>query len=298
MKLEVKNKDLFIGCHVGLSGPDYYLGTVKEALSYGANTFMFYTGAPQNTFRKPTNQLNIVEGRKLLQKEDIDEGKIIVHAPYLINLGNMDNEKFHKSIMLLQNELKRTADFGVKIFVLHPGSSLEANIEESLNQLIKGLDYVLDNDKSDVKIALETMSGKGSELGVSFEQFKYIFNHCKNKERIGICLDTCHLFDNGYNLDDIDKFLNTITVYFPIDKVLCIHINDSKNLFNSHKDRHENIGYGNIGFDTLYNFVHHPLLAKIPKILETPYINSKPPYKQEIIMLKNRKYIDNWKDSL
>ena len=287
------NEELYIGSHVSMSGPDYYVGSVKDALSYGANTFMFYTGAPQNTFRLPLERLKIEEGRALLKENGIDESKIIVHAPYIINIANqlnVDNYELGKRNLL--SELKRTYAFGPKVLVLHPGSHVSTGIENGLDSIIKALDEVLDNDQTDVKIALETMAGKGSEMGTSFEQLAYIISHLKKPERVGVCLDTCHISDNGLDINNIDEILAEFDKTIGLDKLLVIHVNDSKNPVGAHKDRHENIGYGFIGFDALNKVVHHPLLNGIPKILETPYYNEKPPYKKEIEMFKKQSFED------
>ncbi|MCQ2802122.1 MAG: deoxyribonuclease IV [Bacilli bacterium] len=289
----MENEELYIGSHVGMSGPDFYLGSVKEALSYGANTFMFYTGAPQNSFRKPLNQLKIAEGRALLKANGINEDKIIVHAPYLINAANYGNlEIYDLAINLIVSELRRTAAFGCKVMVLHPGSHVGLGNKNGILALAKALDTVFECDGTNVKIALETMSGKGNEIGINFEEVKMIIDNCKHKDRLGVCMDTCHISDAGYDIKDFDHVLKEFDQIIGLDRLLCVHINDSKNERGAHKDRHENIGYGFIGFDTLNKIVHHPLLNGIPKVLETPYVNEKPPYKQEISMFRNNKFED------
>ena len=291
------NYELFIGSHVSMNGPEFYVGSVKEALSYGANTFMFYTGAPQNSYRKPLSELKIQEGRKMIKEAGIDENKLIVHAPYIINGANTINaDMFDLAKKVIISELQRTAGFGCKILVLHPGAHVGAGSEVGIQQLVKCLNEVLSNDNTDVKIALETMAGKGSEIGVSFEEINEIIEKCEHKERLGVCLDTCHVSDAGYDIHDVDGLLKEFDEKIGLNKLLVVHINDSKNPRATHKDRHENIGYGYVGFETIYKIVHHPLLNGIPKILETPYINEKPPYKQEIQMLKDGKYIDGWKE--
>ncbi|MCQ2794639.1 MAG: deoxyribonuclease IV [Bacilli bacterium] len=287
--------NLFLGSHINLSGPEYYLGTVKMALSLGENCFMFYTGAPQNTIRKPTSQLKIEEGRKLIKESGLDESKIVVHAPYIINLGNTVNLKTRElAISFLKEELKRVNDFHVKTLVLHPGSHVDAGVEVGLKAIIDGLNEVLDHDDSDIKIALETMAGKGSELGKNFNELKTIIDGIHKKDRVGVCLDTCHINDAGYDVKDINKVIDEFDKIIGLNKLLVIHINDSINGTGSHKDRHANIGVGLIGFNTLVNYVHHPKLDNIPKIIETPYINEKPPYKKEIDMLRSKKFDSNW----
>ena len=293
------NKEILIGSHVSMSGPEYYLGSVKEAISYGSTTFMFYTGAPQNSFRKPTSELRIAEARELIKQSGFDESKIIVHAPYIINIGNSQNSELYEiSKRNLTQELRRVKDFGLSILVLHPGSHVKTGIENGLNSIINALNEIFENDGTDVKIALETMAGKGSELGANFNEIKSIIDGVNKKERIGVCLDTCHISDEGVDVSKVDDVLDEFDKIIGLDKLLCIHINDSKNPRESHKDRHENIGYGYIGFETINNFVHNPRLSNIPKILETPYVNGKAPYKKEIEMLKNSTFIENWRDNL
>ncbi len=294
------NKEkILIGSHVSMKAPDYYLGSVKEALSYGATTFMFYTGAPQNSFRLPLEKLKIEEGRLLVKENGIDESKIIVHAPYIINIANQLNTKLYESSKeILLSEIKRTSAFGSKIIVLHPGSHVGTGVTNGLESIVNALDDVFSKDGTDVAVALETMAGKGNEMGANFEQIRYIIDHVKNKERVGVCFDTCHVNDEGLDVKDIDNVLDEFDRVIGLNKLLCIHINDSKNPLGSHKDRHENIGYGEIGFDAIARFVHHPKLIDIPKILETPYVNEKPPYKMEISMLLDNKFILDWRDKL
>ena len=290
-------KDLLIGSHVGMNGPDYYLGSVKEAMSYGSTTFMFYTGAPQNSYRKPLEDLKIEEGRKLLKEQGFDENKIIVHAPYIINAANKNRtDLLDLSIKTIINELRRTYAFGAKILVLHPGNHLGLGAEEAIKTLAESLDKVFAKDGTDVRIAIETMAGKGSEIGTCFEDVKKILDTCKYPNRLGVCLDTCHVHDAGYNVNDPDELLAEFDRIIGLDRLLVVHLNDSKNIRGAHKDRHENIGYGEIGFETLCKIANHPLLRDIPKILETPYINEKAPYSDEIRMLRDEKFIDDWKD--
>lgn len=287
--------EIYLGSHINMSGPDYYLGTVNEALRMNENCFMFYTGAPQNTIRKPTNLLKINEGRELLKAKGIDESKIVIHAPYIINLGNVTNLKTRElAISFLKEELKRVNDFHVRTLVLHPGSHVGAGLDAGIQGIIDGLNEVLENDPSDVKIALETMAGKGSEIGSRFEELAKIIAGVKKKDRVGVCLDTCHINDAGFDVANIDEVLNQFDELIGLDKLLVIHINDSINIKGAHKDRHANIGVGLIGFNTLVKYVHHPKLNNIPKILETPWINEKPPYKEEIEMLKSQKFDPNW----
>ena len=290
-------KDLLIGSHVGMNGPEYYLGSVKEAIRYGATTFMFYTGAPQNSFRKPLEELRIKEGRSLLKEHGFDESKIVVHAPYIINAANPNKpELLDLSIKTIINELQRTEAFGASILVLHPGNHLGAGPEKAIEVLADSLDKVFANDGTNVKIAIETMAGKGSEIGITFEEVREIIDKCQFKGRLGVCLDTCHVSDAGYDINETDRLLDEFYRVIGLDRLLVVHVNDSKNIRGAHKDRHENLGYGEIGFDALCRIANHPRLKDIPKILETPYINEKAPYSDEIRMLRDEKFVDGWKD--
>ena len=283
---------LLIGSHVGFKKDTQILGSVDEALSYGSTTFMFYTGAPQNTKRcEISDELTLLALNKI-KNTDIDYSKVIVHAPYIINLANnKDPDKFMFSVRFLQEEVERCNKLGIKNMVLHPGSHVGLGIDEGISNIITGLNMVLDN--SDVTILLETMAGKGTEIGSNFNEIKKIINGVHNKERIGVCMDTCHMNDAGYDLSDFDQLLNYFDEIVGLEFLHCIHINDSKNEKSSHKDRHENIGFGTIGFDTLISIIYNERLSDIPKILETPYVGEYAPYKYEIEMIKNKKFDHN-----
>ena len=276
---------LIIGSHVGYKKNTGLVGSVEEALSYGANTFMFYTGAPQNTIRSSIDLDDVKKAYSLMNDNDIDKNKVIVHAPYIINLANPD--KFDFSCRFLSEELKRVETFGMKYLVLHPGSHVGLGVDVGISNIIKALNFVLDNDDTDVTILLETMAGKGSEVGKSFEELKAIIDGVSKKERLGVCLDTCHLNDAGYDLADFDSVISSFDKIIGIHKIKCVHVNDSKNPLGSHKDRHENIGKGTIGLDTLINIIYYDKLKDVPKILETPYIDGMAPYKEEIALIKS-----------
>ena len=286
---------MLIGSHVSFNKNSQLLGSVEEALKYGANAFMFYTGAPQNTNRCIIDKNNINKAIILMNKNYIDYSNVVVHAPYIINLCNENNFSF--SVKFLQEELKRCNILGIKKLVLHPGSHIGLGENIGLNYIIKGLNEVLDNTNYDVTILLETMSGKGTELGTSINQLKYIIDNIHDNKHIGVCLDTCHLNDSGINLEYFDDYLEEFDKLIGINKIGCIHINDSKNSINSHKDRHENIGFGTIGFNTLIKIIYNKKLENIPKILETPYVDKLyPPYKYEIEMIRNKKFNNNLLD--
>lgn len=289
------NNNLIIGSHVGFTGSKQLLGSVEEALSYGANTFMFYTGAPQNTNRSMINDELTYQAYELMKKAQIDLSKVIIHAPYIVNLGNL--EKFDFSVNFLKEELRRASLLGIKNVVLHPGAYVGYDKKDSINSIIRGLNLILDNEL-DVTICLETMAGKGTEIGTCLEDIKTIIKGVKFKNKIGICLDTCHLFDSGVDISKFDEYLDLLDREIGLEYVKCIHINDSKNECGTHKDRHENIGLGKIGFDTLINIIYNERLKNIPKILETPYVTKDDtskekiysPYKEEIKMIRRREF--------
>ena len=283
---------MIIGSHVSFKGQEQIIGSINEALNYGANTFMFYTGAPQNTNRSPIDIELVNLGKKVLKEQNIDINNIIVHAPYIINPANRNNEDFNVSF--LREEIRRVESLGVTLLVLHPGSHVGLGIEQGLKNVVYLLNRAMTNDMN-VTICLETMAGKGTELCSKFEEIKYILDNVDVKNKLKVCLDTCHVFDSGYKLDGvIDEFDKIIG----LNKLACIHINDSKNGLGSHKDRHENIGLGLIGFDSIMNIINDSRLKDVPKILETPYVTKDeggkdkvyPPYKFEIEMIKSNKY--------
>ena len=283
---------LIIGSHVGFKKDSQLLGSLNEALSYGANTFMFYTGAPQNTSRYPIVDELTLEAMKIMKENKIDYSKVIVHAPYIINLANnSDPEKFKFSVRFLQEEVERCSQLGIKYMVLHPGSHVGLGIETGIENIANGLNMILGNHN--VTILLETMAGKGSEVGSKLEEIKAIIDLVEDKAHIGVCLDTCHLSDAGYDISNFDEFLNIFDNIIGIDKIHCVHVNDSKNEKGAHKDRHENFGFGTVGFDTLINIIYNERLENVPKILETPYVDKiYAPYKYEIEMIRSKKFDD------
>ncbi|MBQ6546948.1 MAG: deoxyribonuclease IV [Bacilli bacterium] len=284
---------LKIGSHVSFRKDTQLLGSLDEALSYGSTTFMFYTGAPQNTNRIPLNSNLTKMAISKMKDNNIDIKDIIVHAPYIINLANSDPNKYIFSINFLKQECKRCEELGVNKLVLHPGSHVGLGEEAGIKNIINALNQILPATKT--TILLETMSGKGTELGVNLEQIKTIIDGVKYNN-IGICLDTCHLSDAGYDMNDFDSLLDKMDKMELLDLVGCIHINDSKNPIGSHKDRHENIGFGYLGFDILINIIYNDRLKNISKILETPYVGEFAPYKLEIDMIKNKKFEKNLKE--
>ena len=293
-----------LGSHVSMSGKDMLLGSAKEAVSYGADTFMFYTGAPQNTRRRDISELNIGPAWEYMKEHGIDQ--IIVHAPYIINLGNtVKPETVSLATEFLSKEIERTQACRSQILILHPGAHVGAGAEAGTAQIIKGLNEVLSADTG-CFIALETMAGKGSEIGRSFEELARIYDGVKYNSKLRVCFDTCHTSDSGYDIihhfddvmDEFDRILGK-------EQIAVFHINDSKNKPGAQKDRHENTGFGHIGFDALNYIVHHPDFQDIPKILESPYVpsptlpkKSYAPYKYEIDMLRKGVFNPHMKEDI
>lgn len=278
-----------LGCHVGMAGKEMFLASAKEAASYGANVFMLYTGAPQNTRRKDISELNIEAGWEYARQHGIEE--IVVHAPYIINLANtVKPETYELAVEFLEKEIIRTAAMRSRIMVLHPGSHVNAGVEAGIAQVIKGLNTVLNQNDDDVYIALETMAGKGSEVGRTFEELKAIYDGVDKKDRLRVCFDTCHVNDAGYDIVNYyDEVFEEFDKVIGLDQIAVFHINDSMNPLGAHKDRHANIDKGSIGYETLHRLVHDERFIDVPKILETPWLaeegsdkKTKPPYKEEI----------------
>ncbi len=270
-----------------MKSPDFLLGSVNEALSYNANAFMIYTGPPQSSLRVDIDKLKIQEAHKLMSENNIKLTNVIIHAPYIINLASVDPSKQNFGVDFLTKELIRSRAIGAKYIVLHPGSSIKTTPAIAINNLSKNLNKVLNKTK-DIIICLETMAGKGNEIGRDFFELKNIIKNIEQKERIGICFDTCHVNDAGYDLSNLDIVLNEYKKHLKFDLLKVVHLNDSINGLNSHKDRHANINKGTIGLKTLIGLIKNIHFNKLPFILETPYINDLPPYKNEIdLILKN-----------
>ncbi|MFS1511387.1 deoxyribonuclease IV [Chengkuizengella sp. SCS-71B] len=281
---------LKIGSHVSFSSKGL-LNAAKEAETYGSSTFMIYTGAPQNTRRKPIEEQFIVEGKQLMEKNDIHE--IVVHAPYIINLGSYKSNTYQLAVDFLQEEMKRTDYLGVKNIVLHPGAYTDKDAEYGISRIAEGLNEVLEGTKeTNVNIALETMAGKGTEIGRSFEELASIIDKVQSNERLTVCFDTCHVHDAGYDLvNDLDGVLEQFDKIVGLDRIAVLHLNDSKNPRGAGKDRHAPVGSGFIGFNAMNNIVHHEKLKHLPMILETPWIgkdkkSQRPMYEAEIALLR------------
>ena len=293
---------LKLGSHVSMKGKKMLEGAAEEAASYGSSTFMIYTGAPQNTRRKAIDEMNISAGKEVMKKNGISN--IVVHAPYIVNLGNtFKPENFSFAIEFLREEIVRAEALGARQITFHPGAHVKAGVDAGIAQIVKGLNEVLHKDQK-AQIALETMAGKGTEIGRTFDELARIIDGVVLNEKLSVTMDTCHINDAGYNIkENFDGVLNEFDHIVGLERLKVIHVNDSKNPIGSHKDRHENIGFGTIGFDALNNVVHHPQLEELPKILETPFVgddkkNKKPPYGYEIEMLKSQKFKPDMKEKI
>lgn len=281
---------LIIGSHVSYKNDTQLLGSIDEALSYGANTFMFYTGAPQNTQRGAINDDLTMQALLKMKENNINLEHVVCHAPYIVNLANnTDLDKWQFACNFLRNEIERCITLGVKNIVLHPGSATKLDRSEAIDNIVRGLNNILIEDYN-INILLETMAGKGTEIGVNLEELKYIIDNVTLSEKVGVCLDTCHLSDSGVDLTKFEEYLDEFDKTIGINKIGCVHVNDSKNPIGSKKDRHENIGFGTIGFDNIINVVYSKRLENIPKILETPYVDKDyAPYKFEIESIRDKK---------
>lgn len=285
---------MLIGSHVPMNGKKMLEASAETAASYGENTFMIYTGAPQNTRRKPIEDLNIERGQEIMKENGISN--IVVHAPYIINIANTTREGvFDHGVEFLIEEIKRTEALGSKQIVLHPGAHVGAGIDAGIESIVKGLNIVL-QENHDVQIALETMAGKGSEIGRNFDEIAQIIDGVTNNERLSVTFDTCHVHDAGYDIkNDLDGVLTEFDKIVGLDRIKVVHVNDSKNETGAKKDRHENFGFGHIGFDALMNVLHHEAFDGLPKILETPFVgldknDKQPPYKYEIEMIRSGQF--------
>ncbi|MFR0368019.1 deoxyribonuclease IV [Candidatus Phytoplasma palmae] len=283
---------LKIGSHVPFKYPFFYLDSFKTALSYGANTFMIYSGAPQNTKRIDIEKIPINETILEMKKYNFNVNDLVGHAPYIINLANPSYEKRKFAISFITQELKRFEKLKIPQMVLHPGNAINKNREQSIFWIASGINSIFKNTLDlKIKIAIENMSGKGNEIGCCFEEIKKIIDLVENKKRISVCLDTCHLFDSGYDIkNNLENVIKKFDEIVNLKYITVLHINDSKNICGSKKDRHENIGFGHIGFHALMKIIYHPKFLNLPKILETPFFNNFPPYKEEIGMIKLKKF--------
>lgn len=283
---------IIIGSQVRFNREEQLLGSVNEAIKDGANTFMIYTGSTQSTDRFDIDEVITSKAQKLMEENGIDIKNVVVHAPFIINLANnIDERKYNFYISFLRKEIERCKILGINNLVFHPGSATTLDPSIALSNVVNGINHVM-KDIEDFNLLVEFMSGKGTEVGRNIEELKYIFDNVNCREKIGVCLDTCHMSDSGVDLTKFDEFLDSFDKEIGIDKIKCIHINDSLNDQGSHKDRHANIGYGKIGFDILISVLYNNRLMAVPKLLETPSYNEKSTYKYEINIIKNKKFED------
>lgn len=283
---------LIIGSHVSfINGSELY-GSVTEALESNSNTFMIYTGPNQSAIRSRIDPELTLKAQKLMKENDINIQNVMVHAPFIVNLANnKDERKYNFYISFMKSEIVRCKSLGIKNLIFHPGSRTDLDRKTALNNIIFGINSIMD-DVTDFNLIIEYMAGKGTELGSTIEDMEYIMNNINCKDLVGVCLDTCHLNDSGIDISKFDEFMDVFDLKVGFNKIKCVHINDSLNGVGTHKDRHANIGYGTIGFDNLINVVYNKKLEGIPKILETPYVNGVSPYKYEIEMIRNKKFVD------
>lgn len=287
------NEKILIGSHVSYKSKDYLVGSVNETIDYNANCFMIFTGPPQNLARKEIDTAQVELAHKLMKNNGIDLKNIVVHAPYLINLCSPDKNKREFAIEILTNEVNRTFKLGFNLLVLHPGNYITLPIPTAVEHIAHGINKAISATvNTDVIIAIETMAGKGTEIGAKLEELKMIIDLVNNKERIGVCIDTCHMHEAGYDISKCEKTLELFDKKVGLNFLKVIHLNDSKNEIGAKKDRHENIGYGHIGFKSLCEWAHSPILKNVPKILETPFFDDKPIYKEEIEIINNKVWGD------
>lgn len=289
-----KQTKFLIGANVHMATPGMFPGAVAEAVSYGATSLQFYLGAPQNTRRKPVAEMAVPAGLAAMQTAGLSH--LVIHAPYIVNLGNTKKpESFAFAVQFMREEIARADALHAYAMPFHPGAHVGAGPEAAIAQIAQGLNQIL-TAETRVSLALETMAGKGTEIGRSFEELAAIIARLDHPEKVGVTLDTCHLNDAVYPVaTHFDDVLEEFDRVIGLAKLRVVHLNDSKNPQGSHKDRHANLGAGTIGFDALNAIAHHPQLTQIPKILETPYVGPDkthmvPPYGVEINWLRSGDY--------
>lgn len=287
-----------IGSHVSNSGEEMLALAASEAVKFNENCFMIYLGAPQNTYRKEYERMNVEKFKDIINTNNININDVIIHAPYIVNLAQGNPEKRQFAIDFITKEMKLMAKIGCKYMVVHPGSHIDQGIDKGLELISDSFKQILENTKDDAtSILIETMAGKGSECCFKFEQIAKILNNVNN-DRLNVCFDTCHVHDAGYDIvNNYEKVIKEFDSLIGLDKIKVFHINDSLNLCGAKKDRHTNIGFGQIGYNALMQFIYDDRFSDVVKILETPYVKngseSYPPYKYEIEMIKNKEFDNN-----
>lgn len=270
---------MFLGCHLAISKG--YSKAAEVALSIGANTFQFFTRNPRGAKAKALDMEDIKKFEKLLDEHKF--GPLVAHAPYILNLASHKEDTWNLAKRVIKEDLERLESIPCPYFTFHPGNHLGKGIDYGVDRIAQGLNEIITGNENTM-ILLETMSGKGTEVGYTFEQLKKIIDKVKYSELIGVCLDTCHIYSAGYDIvNELDNVLEEFDKIIGIDKLKAIHLNDSMKEFNSKKDRHEKIGKGTIGLKAILNVLNHPQLKDLPFILETP--NELDGYKEEISLL-------------
>lgn len=270
----------FIGCHLSASGGN--LNMVRTAVSIGANTFAFFTRNPRGSRAKPEDPTD--SNAAVAELKELGFGKLVAHGSYTMNLCTADPEARAFAAQILQDDLRRMAALPGNYYNFHPGSHVGQGTDTGIAQIADALKLAMAPDYP-VTVLLETMAGKGSEIGGRFEQLKAIID-AVGREDLGVCLDSCHVWDGGYDIvSDLDGVLEEFDRVIGLDRLKALHLNDSKNGKDSHKDRHACIGDGNLGLETFHRIINHPALAGLPMILETP--NELPGYQREIAMLRS-----------
>lgn len=271
---------LNIGCH--LSTTKGYENMGKEAIKIGANTFQYFTRNPRGGKAKDIDEKDILALRKLMEENKF--AKILAHAPYTLNGCSADESTRQFATEMMTDDLERLKYLPTSLYNFHPGSHVKQGVDVGINYIVEMLNKVLKPEHTTI-VLLETMAGKGTEVGRTFEEIAEIISRVELKEKMGVCLDTCHVYDAGYDIvNDLDGVLEEFDRIIGLDRLHAIHLNDSKNPFNSHKDRHEKIGEGEIGFEAIKKIINHPKLKNIPFFLETP--NELDGYAKEIEMLR------------
>ena len=272
---------LNIGCH--LSTTKGYENMGKEALKIGANTFQFFTRNPRGGKAKDINEKDLNALKDIMEKNNF--AKILAHAPYTLNGCSADESTREFAIEMMADDLNRLSKLPTSLYNFHPGSHVKQGVEVGINYIVEMLNKVLKPEQTTI-VLLETMAGKGTEIGRSFEEIAEIISRVELKDKMGVCLDTCHVYDAGYDIvNDLDGVLDEFDRIIGLDRLHAIHLNDSKNPYNSHKDRHEKIGEGSLGLEAITRIINHPKLKHLPFFLETP--NELDGYAKEIEILKS-----------
>ncbi|SUQ45784.1 putative endonuclease 4 [Clostridium neonatale] len=273
---------LTIGCHLSSSKGFKKMG--EDAISIGANTFQFFTRNPRGSKAKDIDEEDVKEFLDIIAENNF--GKILAHAPYTLNACSADPKNREFAIEIMKDDLKRMEYIPGNLYNFHPDSHVKQGAEVGIQYIADALNEILTEDQTTI-VLLETMSGKGTEVGRNFQEIAEIISKVNLKEKMGVCLDTCHVYDAGYDIvNDLDNVLDEFDKIIGLEKLCAIHLNDSKNPFNSHKDRHEKIGEGSIGLNAITKIINHPKLKDIPFYLETP--NKLDGYKKEIQLLRER----------